>query len=343
MAAAFKPHIPKADLHVHLEGTLTPRMARMLAARNGVTLKAGLFTPDGAAYAFAGTGSAADCLVSFLAAYDDACAAIRTAQDYTDITYDYLARSAAEGCIYAELTISADHGRQLGLSYAEMLAAIAKGYLQAKAETGIEARLISTCVRHYGAEAALRVGVETGSHPHALVTGFGMAGDENAGSVEDFLPAYAASHLQNRTAHAGEAAGPESVRRAKEVLHCRRFGHMVRAVEDENLMQELVALRAVPEVCVSSNLALKVYDDYAAHPLRVFFDRGLRVTLGSDDPAFFHTSIGREYEIAQRHFGFDDRALLQLTRNAVEEAFVDEETRAVLLAQVARAKEKLAA
>lgn len=343
LSTAFKPHLPKADMHVHLEGTLSPDMARKLAARNGVVLRHDLFTADGGSYALPQDGSAADCLRAFLAAYDDACAAIRCAQDYTDITHDYLSRSAAEGCIYAEITISADHGRHIGLSYAEMLDAITAGYLKAKAETGIEARLISTCVRHYGAEGALRVGAETNRHPHVLVTGFGMAGDENAGTVADFQPAFDAARLKNRTVHAGEAAGPESVRAARDLLGCRRFGHMVRAIEDAALMQDLISIRAVPEVCVSSNLVLKVYDGYAAHPLRVFFDRGLRVTLGSDDPAFFHTSIGREYEIAQTQFGFSDRELLQLTRNAVEEAFVDDATRATLLQKVAGAEEKIAA
>jgi adenosine deaminase len=215
-----------------------------------------------------------------------------------------------------------------------MLDAITAGYERAKKETGIEARLISTCVRHYGPEGAVKVGKITHDHPHPLVTGFGMAGDENACTVADFKSAYDAAGLPYRTAHAGEAAGPQSVRDARDVLKIRRFGHMVRAIEDPGLMQELVALKAVPEVCVSSNLCLRVFKDYAAHPLRKFFDAGLKVTLGSDDPTFFSTSIGREYAIAQKHFGFSDDELGQLTRNAIEEAFIDEKTRAELLSRI---------
>lgn len=327
----FKPDLPKADMHVHLEGTITPRMARTLAEKNGVTLKDGLISEDSKSYTWKESADARESLTAFVAAYDDACAALKTAQDYTDITYDYLSRAAAEGCIYAELTISADHGAQLGLTYPAMVAAIAAGIDRAREEHGIEARMISTCVRHYGRDAAVQVGALTAQHPHPLVTGFGMAGDENAGTVEDFKEAFELSGLPNRTAHAGEAAGPESVRDARAHLRIRRFGHMVRAIEDANLMGELAAIRAVPEVCVSSNLALKVYDSYAAHPLRQLFKAGLKVTLGSDDPSFFRTSIGREYEIAQTHFGFSDAELLQLTRNAIEEAFVDEKTRLALL------------
>lgn len=330
----FKPHLPKVDLHVHLEGTITPAMVQKLAIKNNVTVKPGLLSPDGTAFQWSDSGTARDRLIAFVTAYDDACAVLKTAGDYTDITYDYLSGVAAEGCIYAELIISAEHGAALGLSYTEMLDAIQTGVDQARDESGIEARCVSTCVRHYGAAAALKTGAITAAHPHPLVTGFGMAGDENAGTVADFKPAFDAAQLANRTAHAGEAAGPESVRAARDILGIRRFGHMVRAIEDADLMRELVAIKAVPEVCVSSNLALQVYASYAEHPLRRLYDAGLKVTLGSDDPSFFGTTIGREYQIAQEHFGFSYAELLQLSRNAVEEAFVDEITRAKLLARI---------
>jgi len=324
--------VPKADLHVHLEGTITPAMVQKLAERNKIPVPQGLI--ENGSYVWKGDGTARGDLLAFVHAYDVATSVMKSAQDYTDITYDYLSRSAAEGCIYAELFISSDHATQVGLTYIEMVEAIARGYEKAKSESGIEARLISTCVRHYGAEAALKSGETTKQNPHPLVTGFGMAGDENAGKVEDFKPAYAAAGLPFRTAHAGEAAGPESVRAARAALNIRRFGHMVRAIEDAALMEELKEINAVPEVCVSSNLCLHVFKDYASHPLRRFFDYGLKVVLGSDDPSFFNTSIGREYEIAQKHFGFTDAELLRLTKNAIEEAFVDEATRAQLLSRL---------
>lgn len=343
VAVPFKPQLPKVDLHVHLEGTITPAMVEHLAAKNNVTLKPGLLLADKSGFYWNDSGTAQDSLIAFVTAYDDACAVLKTAEDYTTITYDYLQGVAAEGCIYAELTISADHGAHLGLSYTQMCDAIQAGVDRARDDFGIEARAISTCVRHYGPAAAQKVGAVTAAQPHPLVTGFGMAGDENAHTVADFLPAYQAAGLSNRTAHAGEAAAPASVRAARDILGCRRFGHMVRAIEDDTLMQELVALRAVPEVCVSSNMALKVYDSYTAHPLRRFFDAGLKVTLGSDDPSFFGTTIGREYQIAQDHFGFSDAELLQLSRNAIEEAFIDDATRAKLLARIDHAGQEIAA
>lgn len=324
--------LPKVDLHVHLEGTITPEMARRIATRNGLVPSALLMDAQGGSFSWNPDGpGAAGSLKGFLKAYDAATEVMKRAIDYTDITYDYLKRAADEGCIYVEFFISADHGAMVGLSYPEMVEAIARGYDRARAETGIEMRLISTCVRHFGPDAALNVARLTRDNPHPLVTGFGMAGDENAYAVADFRIAFETSGLPHRTAHAGEASGPETVRAALEILQVRRFGHMVRAIEDEKLMAALKAANAVPEICVSSNLALKVYPDYASHPLRRFFDYGLKVTLGSDDPTFFGTSIGREYQIAQDHFGFNGAALLRVSRNAVEEAFVDEETRRALL------------
>jgi adenosine deaminase len=330
--------LPKVDLHVHLEGTISPQMVARMAERNKLPVPQGLTAPDGQSIHWQPKVTAGDNLVSFLKAYDDATKVMKTVEDYVDLTHDYLTRSAAEGCIYAELTISVEHGEMVGLQYPDMLAAITKGYERAKAETGIEARLISSCVRHYGPQSALRVAEVTRDNPHPLVTGFGMAGDENAHTVADFKPAFdICSHL-GRTAHAGEASGPDTVRQARDLLKLRRFGHMVRAIEDAKLMEELVTIKAVPEVCVGSNLALKVYPDYTAHPLRRFFDAGLKVTLGSDDPTFFGTSIGREYQNAHDKAGFTEAELLQLSRNAVEEAFVDEATRAKLLDRVSAYK-----
>jgi adenosine deaminase len=326
------PKVYMADMHAHLEGTIPPDMVERLARKNGIPVPEGLIK-DGK-YNFKGDGTARGDLIAFVTAYDRAVSVMKTADDYTDITYDYLKRVAAEGCIYSEIGISADHAEQVGLTYKQMVEAIAKGYEKAKKETGIEARLISTCVRHYGPEKALRAAQVTRDNPHPLVTGFGIAGDENAYTLADFKPAFDLAGLPYRTAHAGEAAGPESVRAAKDVLKVRRFGHMVRAIEDKKLIAELKAINAVPEVCVSSNLVLHVYKDYADHPLRKLFDAGLKVVLGSDDPPFFSTSIGREYQIARDHFGFSDKELTQFTRNAFEEAFVDEKTRKQLLARL---------
>ena len=326
--------VPKVDLHVHIEGTITPDLVKRIAHRNKIDVPPELISGKSQSFQWKGEDTAKGSLRGFLQAYDDATKVMRTAQDYVDLIYDYLKRSSDEGCIYAEIFISADHGAMVGLSYPQLLDAISQGYEKAKKETGIEMRLISTCVRHYGPEGALKVGELTKQHPHPLVTGFGMAGDENAFTIADFKPAYDACGLAGKTAHAGEASGPETVRQARDILKIRRFGHMVRAIEDAALMEELVALKAVPEVCVSSNMALKVFKDYRSHPVRKFFDMGLKVTFGSDDPPFFRTSIGREYQLDYEKFGFTEKELAKVSRNAIEEAFLDGNTRDRLLSRV---------
>jgi adenosine deaminase len=323
--------VPKVDLHVHIEGTITPDLVKRIAHRNKVTVPAELLSGKSQSFHWKGEATAKGSLRGFLAAYDQATSVMRKAQDYVDVIYDYLKRSSDEGCIYAEVVISADHGAMVGLTYPQLLDAISQGYEKAKKETGIEMRLISTCVRHYGPEGALKVGELTGKNPHPLVTGFGMAGDENAFTIADFKPAYDAAGPLGRTAHAGEASGPETVRQARDILKIRRFGHMVRAIEDPALIEEQKAINAVPEVCVSSNMALKVFAEYKQHPVRKFFDAGLKVTFGSDDPPFFRTSIGREYQLAYEKFGFTEKELVKVSRNAIEEAFVDEATRGKLL------------
>lgn len=328
------PAVPKAELHAHIEGTMTPQMVQKIALRNGLAVPPGLFTPDGREYGWTDDGTAYGAFLAMVVgAYDRAAKVLRTEEDYRDITYDYLSRTAKEGAIYVELTISADHGLAIGLSYPQMVAAIARGIDEARRDFGIECRLLSACVRHYGVEKAIIVAQLARDFPHPYVTGFAMAGDERAGTIADFKPAFDIAEKAGlqRTAHAGEALGPESIRDAWNILGIRRFGHMVRVVEDEVLMRQLQKAGIVPEVCVSSNIALRFYKNYAEHPLHRLKAEGFKITLNSDDPPFFRTTLGREYQIAQDHFGFTRDDLLAVTRNAIEAAFVDETSRKKLL------------
>lgn len=323
-------HLPKAELHVHLEGTATPNLVRRLALRNRMAVPDGLFRDDGT---FAWDG-----FLDFLKAYDGAAATIRTERDYRDVTYEYLVACAAEGAIYVEVMSSPDHAAQAGLSYQGHVEGIARGIEDARAETGIEGRCIVTCVRHFGVERALEVARLTVRHPHPLVTGFGMGGDEAGYPPAQFAEVYRIAREEAGlacTTHAGEWGPPEQIRKALE-LPVTRLGHGVRSVEDPALVEEIAARGIVLEVCPTSNIATGIYDGYAAHPLPTLMAAGVKVTLNSDDPPYFATTIGREYEIGGREFGLSDETLLGLTRTALEAAFVDEETRARLLERLNR-------
>ncbi len=317
--------IPKAELHVHLEGTARPELVRRLARRHGMTLPPERFGPDGE---FVWRD-----FPDFLELYDIAAAVIRTPDDYREVTRDYLVRSAAEGAIYVELMSSPDHAAQNGMSYSDHLEGIAAGIEEARAECGIEGRIIVTCVRHFGPERGLEIAGQVVAEPHPLVVGFGMGGDEAAYPAGAFAGVFghvAAAGLAC-TVHAGEWAGPESVRQAIETLPVKWLGHGVRASEDPALVADIAERGLVLEICPGSNLATGMYASPEAHPFPELLRAGLAVTLNSDDPPYFATSIGREYDFAARHFGLDDEALRALTRTALEAAFVDHAIKAALL------------
>jgi adenosine deaminase len=319
--------IEKAELHVHLEGTAPPALIRRLAERNGMTVPEGVFKTDDE---FEWTD-----FLHFLRTYDLAASVIRTAQDYRDITYEYLASCAAEGAIYVELIASPDHAAAVGLSDADHYAGIAQGIDDARAEHGIEARIVIAAVRNFGVEAAETIARNHADDRHPYVVGFNLVGDEAGWPPTQFARAYeiAAGSGLGCTVHAGEHAGPESVRAALE-LPVTRISHGVRAIEDPALVAELAERGTVLEVCPSSNVALGLYPSYEDHPAGALRDAGVRVTLGSDDPPYFACSIGSQYALARERMGFDEEQLRVVTRLAVESSFAEDAVKEALSAKL---------
>jgi adenosine deaminase len=321
------PAVAKAELHVHLEGTAPPVLIRRLAERNGLALPAGLLA-GGDRFAWRD-------FLDFLDTYDLAASVIRTAEDYRDITYEYLRACAGEGCIYVELTASPDHASAVGLTDTEHYGGIAQGIDDARRDFGIEARILASVVRNFGVEAALAIARRHAGERHPYVVGFSMAGDEAGYPPGPFAEAFAiaAGSGLGCTVHAGEHAGAESVRAALE-LPVTRISHGVRAIEDPALVRELAERGIVLEVCPTSNVALGVFESYERHPLGALRAAGVRVTLGSDDPPYFGCSIGSEYAVARECLGMDEGTLLEMTRTAVEGSFADDGLKRALLARV---------
>jgi adenosine deaminase len=318
--------VPLAELHVHLEGTATPSLVARLADRNGIAIPPGTIADGRFVWRD---------FLDFLQTYDRAASVVRTAQDYRDVAYEYLSACAGEGAIYVELTASPDHAAQAGLPYADMVAGVAQGIDDARAATGIESRVIVTAVRNFGTERAEAIARTAAEQPHRYVTGFGLAGDEAGFPPGPFARAFAIAHDAGLglTCHAGEWAGPDSVRGAL-ALPVTRLGHGVRAVEDPALVRELAERGTVLEVCPTSNVALSAYPGYPAHPFPLLRDAGVRVTLGSDDPPYWQATIGGEYAVARREWGLDDAALRAITRTAIEAAFLSDRLRSSLLARI---------
>src|ERR1700744_713377 len=320
--------LPKAELHVHLEGTATPELVQRLALRNGIPLPKRLLNEHGRFH----YGDFLD----FLRAYDLAASVIKTGEDYRDITYEYLCACGREGAIYVELTASPDHAQMMGMSHAEHIGGIAQGIDDARQTCGIEGRIIISAVRNFGVERALAVASYAAQETHPYVVGFSMAGDEANFPIGDFAEAYAIAAAAGLgcTVHAGEWAGPDSVRAAL-ALPVTRIDHGVRAVEDSALVDELAARRMVLNTCPTSNVVLGVFPGFDEPPLPQLRDAGVRLTLGSDDPPYFGATIGGEYQVCFERLGFSVEDLSAVTLTAIDAAFCDEELKAALRARVA--------
>jgi adenosine deaminase len=319
-------HLKKAEIHCHIEGAAPPALVAHQAAKYGID--SSRFLRDGH-YVWSN-------FAEFIRCYDDVAAVFRTDEDYALLTETYLMQLAADNTIYSELIISPDHGDRIGLGADAYLAGITAGIHAAKASTGIETRIIVTGERHFGPERVIAAAEYAARSRNPLVTGFNMAGEERMGRVADYARAFdiARDAGLGITIHAGEVCGPFSVSDALDIVRPSRIGHGVRAIEDADLVRRLADLGTVLEVCPGSNIALDVFPDFEIHPLRALQAAGVRVTLNSDDPPFFHTSLAREYAIASAIMGFADEELDAMTRTAIEAAFVDEPTRQTLLAQL---------
>ena len=319
----------KAELHVHIEGAAHPELVHKLAERHGKNLDA--FMRKDGSYIWSD-------FTNFLECYDKVAAVICTPEDYADLTEDYLLRNAAEGCFYTEFFLSPDHVAALGMSYENLLEGITEGYQRAKdkCETAgfpIDARFIVTCLRHMGPDAALDVAKRISKHPHPLVTGFGMGGDERLYTQRAFAPAFEIAHEAGLFCY----HPCWGVWRATECQGCTRpfaplseLAMACGSIEDEDLVKRLSDEGIVLEVCPHSNVALGLYPDLQAHPLKSLMEAGVLTTLSSDDPPFFSTSIGKEYDGMQAAQGWDTKTMLGFTRRSLEAAFVDADTRARL-------------
>jgi adenosine deaminase len=319
--------IPKAELHVHLEGTAPPALIRRLAERHGVPVPDGVSADE---QTFAWTD-----FLDFLRTYDLVASLVRTPEDYRDVTYEYLSQCAAEGAVYVELIASPDHADAAGLTDAEHFGGIAQGIDDARADHGIEARIVATAVRQFGAQRAEVLVRRLAADRHPYVVGFNLAGDEAGFPPGMFAAAYdiAAGSGLGCTVHAGEHAGPESVRGAL-ALPITRMSHGVRAVEDPALVAELAEREIVLEVCPTSNVATGVYPSYEDHPLGALRDAGVRLTLASDDPPYFGATIGGEYAVAHERFGFDEGELVKITCLAVRASFAEGAAKASILGRL---------
>lgn len=323
--------VKKAELHVHLEGTITPSLARRLAERNRCVIPDGLIASDGKSY------YSRDFL-HFLTVFDTLSSLIKTPQDYYDLTFDYLKQCAEENVIYSEMMYSPDHAERMsGIPSKEHLVAIQQAIDDAEAALGIVGRILITIVRHFGVEAAGRVLNEAIAYRPPCVVGLGVGGDELGFPLPLFQEVFDKAHHEgfSCTAHVGEFGSFETIREAIETFPLKRIGHGVQAINSKDVVQMLKDQNIALEISPSSNVKFGLFSNLQAHPFPKFLEQGVSVSLNSDDPPFIPTTVGLEYERVQQAFHLDDLTMQRITIMAIQAAFADDSTKAKLLARAA--------
>jgi aminodeoxyfutalosine deaminase len=318
----FIQSLPKAELHLHLEGSVT---AETLVELRRSHKKQSTLAQAESLYQYRDFNG-------FLMAFKTLTEDLQTPEDYEVITYRLMEQLKAEGVLHAEVYVSVGVCLWRKQDFEAIFEGLERGKERGEREFGISLLWIFDAVRQFGAGAAREVFELAAKYRDRNVVGIGIGGDEAKAPPELFREAYAYSASQGLrlTAHAGETTGPESIWGALN-LGAERIGHGVTAGQDQELIEEL-ATRQIPiEICLTSNLRTGVCGKISEHPVQKYFEQGLMLTLNSDDPAMFGTTLTREYELAQSEFGFTDEHLRDLARNSFEASFLPAEKKVEFL------------
>ncbi|MDQ1607474.1 MAG: adenine deaminase [Microbacteriaceae bacterium] len=319
--------LPKVELHIHLEGTLEPELIFELAARNGIQLPYDL---DELRRRYEFTD-----LQSFLDLYYANLSVVLTEQDFADLTRAYLRRARDAGVRHVELFLDPQAHTSRGVPLATCINGVSEVLKNSESEFGISSSLIATFLRDRPAEEALAVLAELIEMDAPLV-GVGLDSAEVGHPPADFVDVFdlaRATGLQC-VAHAGEEGPPEYVWQALELLGVSRVDHGIRSLEDPKLVDYLVSNGIPLTVCPLSNVRLRVVDTIADHPLPEMLERGLCVTINSDDPAYFGGYVDDNYTAVQDAFNLSADQLATLARNAVSASFLPADRRAPLIAEI---------
>lgn len=322
--------LPKAELHLHIEGTLEPELAFELAGRNGVRLPYGDTDELRKAYQF-------EDLQSFLNLYYELMAVLRTEQDFADLANAYLARAAAQGVRHAEIFFDPQAHTKRGVELGTVVEGLWRALGSSEANHGISTRLIMCFLRDDSAESAMET--LRAAEPYLdRITGVGLDSAEVGHPPVKFREVYeaAAALGLRRVAHAGEEGPPAYITEALDVLGVERVDHGLRCMEDPALVERLVRERVPLTLCPLSNVRLRTVDVLADHPLPAMLDAGLLCTVNSDDPAYFGGYAGDNFDAVRQTLGLTDERLRELARNSFLASFLedDEELRARYLAEV---------
>jgi aminodeoxyfutalosine deaminase len=320
--SAFIRQLPKAELHLHLEGAVEPATLQELRQRHG---ERAALAETQSLYKYAD-------FQSFLMAFKEVSAHVRGPDDYELITYRLMQRLKEENTLHAEVYVAVGVNLFRKQDFDAIFEGLERGRARGARDFGVSLLWIFDATRQFGVEAAQQVFELAVRSQDRHVVGVGIGGDEVKAPPELFrsVYGYAEDNGLRLTVHAGETGPSESIWGALN-LHAERIGHGVTAAQDADLVEEL-AYRQIPvEICLTSNLRTGVCKSIGEHPVKNYFDNGIMITLNTDDPALFGTTLSREYHLAQEAFGFTDEHLRELARNSFEASFLPAEKKLELL------------
>nr|VFK21087.1 MAG: adenosine deaminase [Candidatus Kentron sp. LFY] len=326
--AAFIDALPKAELHLHIEGSLEPELMFSLAERNGVVLRFGSVDEVRCAYAFRD-------LQSFLDIYYQGADVLRHERDFYDLTWAYLTRAAGQGVRHAEIFFDPQTHTARGIAFDTVFSGIWRALEEGRERLGVSSHLILCFLRHLSADAAMETLEQALPHGEHIVA-VGLDSAEVGNPPKKFEAVFERARREGflTVAHAGEEGPPEYIRQALDVLGVSRIDHGVRCAEDVALVDRLVTEQIPLTVCPLSNVKLRVFDTMADHNLKKLLDRGICVTVNSDDPAYFGGYVNENYLAAQAALGLEVKDLHTLARNSFEASFLALDDKERLIAEL---------
>lgn len=320
--------LPKAELHVHIEGTLEPSLAFALARRNHIAFPYANEEALQAAYRFKD-------LQSFLDLYYSCADVLRTAEDFSDLMWAYLRRAHADHIVHTEIFFDPQTHTARGVSMGTAIDGLSASMRRGRDELGLSSKLILCFLRHLSEDDALTTLVQ--AKPFLdRIDGFGLDSSERGHPPSKFARVFAQCRALGKpvVAHAGEEGPPEYIRDALDMLGACRIDHGVRSIEDPALLERLVAQQIPLTVCPLSNVRLCVYPDLESHPLPRLLNAGAKITINSDDPAYFGGYLSDNIRAVQKVFDFDADVWRQLARNSIDASWMSTEDKTRWLSEI---------
>ncbi|MCE2962152.1 MAG: adenosine deaminase [Chitinophagales bacterium] len=324
----FISKIPKAELHLHIEGTLEPELFFELAKRNGISIPYTTVNELRSAYQF-------DCLQDFLDIYYKGTQVLIHEQDFFNLTWAYLTKCKEQNVVHTEIMFDPQSHTDRGVAFETVINGISKACQKAKQECGISSFLIMSYLRHLSEESAFEI-LEMSKPFKHLIKAVGLDSSELGHPPSKFQRVFDASVKEGYIplAHAGEEGPTEYIWEAIDILKIHRIDHGNRCLEDEKLIQEIMKRDLALKICPLSNKALQVVKDFKNHPLKKMLDLGLKVTVNSDDPAYFGGQLIANFEAITEELNLSKDEIVQLVRNSFQYALLSEDVKKIRLEEL---------